>query len=96
VYAAAERQRTRRHHSSARQPFEATWVTACSAIASGTGISASSTPTRTSPPAMPKMPDRKEVPTIVAHRRTSVSSGVVIGGSPPSRMRPLRVRRKPD
>ena len=57
-----------RHHSSARQPFDAIWVTACSTIAAGSGMMAIKIPIRIMPPAMPKMPDRNEVATIVRLR----------------------------
>src|ERR1043166_3192135 len=59
------RQRTCLIHKSPRQPFEAICVTPCSIMASGTGMMTSSTPIRISPPAMPKMPERNAVPTMV-------------------------------
>ena len=49
-------------------------------MASGTGMTASRTPTRIMPPAMPKMPDSSDVPTIVKHR-TEISSGLMAGFS---------------
>src|SRR5258707_1241890 len=69
-------QRTCRHHNSPRQPFDAICVTPCSIIASGTGIIASRMPTRIIPPAMPKMPDRNDVPTMV-RQRMDMTSGVM-------------------
>ena len=48
-----------------RQPFDAICVTPCSIMASGNGRMTSSTPIRISPPAIPKMPERKAVATMV-------------------------------
>src|SRR6202140_938278 len=63
-------------HRKARQPLEAICVIACSTIAVGSGISASSTPIRISPPAMPNSPDRNEVATI-SRPRAAIISGVI-------------------
>src|SRR3954447_22455086 len=51
-------------HRKARQPLDAICVIACSTIADGSGIKASSMPIRISPPAMPNSPDRNAVATI--------------------------------
>src|SRR3954454_3793019 len=51
-------------------------------MASGTGINTSRMPTRIMPPAMPKMPDRNEVPTIARHS-AEISSGGMGGVLPP-------------
>ncbi|MGY3369299.1 hypothetical protein ACVWZL_006424 [Bradyrhizobium sp. GM2.4] len=48
---------------------------ACSTIAVGSGIKASSTPIRISPPAMPNSPDRNAVPTI-SNPRAAIMMGV--------------------
>ena len=83
-----------RHHSNPRQPFDAICVTPCSIIASGTGISASSTPIRIMPPAMPKMPDRNDVPTMT-RQRMEMSSGLMACLRALS-MIPLRRRRQTE
>ena len=57
-----------RHHRKARQPLEAIWVTACSTMAWGSGMTTSSTPIRIRPPAMPNTPDRRAVRIIRAER----------------------------
>jgi hypothetical protein len=68
------RQRICARHRTARQPFEAICVIACSTIAAGNGISAKSTPIRISPPAMPNRPDRNAVATI-----NSPSAAIISG-----------------
>src|SRR5262249_34733972 len=60
---------------------------ACSTIAVGSGISASSTPIRISPPAMPNRPDRKAVATIRAPRAAIINGVILISDV----MLPLRV-----
>ena len=65
-----------RRHRKARQPLEAICVIACSTIAVGSGIKASSTPIRISPPAMPNRPDRNAVATI-SRPRAAIISGVM-------------------
>ena len=45
----------------ARQPLAVSCEMPCSIIAAGSGSSASSTPIRIMPPAMPRMPEMKEV-----------------------------------
>src|SRR3954452_21788843 len=80
-------------HRNARQPFEAICVIACSTIAEGSGISASSTPIRISPPAMPNRPDRKAVATISRPRAAIISAVIRISApllSCLSRRRKLR------
>ena len=49
---------------------------ACSAMAAGSGSSASSTPTSTNPPAIPNTPERNEVPTMMA-QSVAISAGVM-------------------
>src|SRR5258707_4496697 len=63
-------------HRNARQPLDAICVIACSTIAVGSGISASSTPIRISPPAMPNRPDRNAVATI-SKPSAAIKSGVI-------------------
>src|SRR6478672_13296824 len=96
--APAELQRTCRHHNTPRQPFDAICVTPCSIIASGTGIMASRMPTRIMPPAMPKMPDRNDVPTMV-RQRMDMTSGVMAVLRPlndPARAAPQTELSKPE
>ena len=50
-------------HSSARQALEASCVMPCSIIAAGSDRSASSTPMRIMPPAIPRIPEMKDVTT---------------------------------
>lgn len=57
------RQFTSRRHSHARQPFADICATPCNIIAAGTGKKASKTPIKIIPPAMPRMPEMKEVMT---------------------------------
>src|SRR5258707_7535395 len=64
-------------HKKARQPFDAICVIACSTIAVGSGIKASSTPIRISPPAMPNRPDRNAVATI-SRPSAAIISGVIV------------------
>src|SRR5215470_19777607 len=47
--------------SQAGQTLEAIWVTPCSTMAAAKGMSSNRIPISSIPPAMPKMPDRKEV-----------------------------------
>src|SRR3979411_2395119 len=63
-------------HRKARQPLDAICVIACSTIAEGSGIRASSTPIRISPPAMPNRPDRNAVATI-SRPSAAIISGVI-------------------
>jgi hypothetical protein len=49
-------------------------------MASGTGSIASRTPTRIIPPAIPKMPERNDVPTMVRHK-AAIRSGLMARGS---------------
>ena len=67
-----------RNHRAARQPLEAIWVTACSTMAVGSGKTTSSTPIRISPPAMPKMPDRKAVPIIKRLSPAAINAVIVV------------------
>ena len=49
-------------------------------MASGTGSIASRIPTRIIPPAIPKMPERNDVPTMVRHK-AAIRSGLMARGS---------------
>ena len=73
TYGNAALQRTCRHHSSPRHTFDAIWVTACNAIAAGSGRTASNTPARINPPAMPNRPDKKAVATMTAAKPAAIS-----------------------
>ena len=68
MYDATMRQRAYFTHKRPRHPLEANWVTPCNIMASGTGMSASRTPIRIMPPAIPKIPDRNDVPIMSGHR----------------------------
>src|SRR5260370_1017648 len=63
-------------HRKARQPFDAICVIACSTIAVRSGINASSTPIRISPPALPNRPDRNAVATI-SRPSAAIRTGVI-------------------
>src|SRR5689334_1477649 len=71
------RHTTASRHSIARQPLEASCDTPCSIIAAGTGMSASSTPMRIMPPAIPRMPEMNEVARPET-ARMATRSGVLI------------------
>src|SRR3954471_1257760 len=68
-------------HRNARQPFDAICVIACSTIADGSGISASNTPTRIRPPAMPNSPDRNAVATISRPSAAVISAVIRISAA---------------
>ena len=74
-----------RHHRKARQPLEAIWVTACSTMAWGSGMTTSSTPIRMRPPAMPNTPDKRAVRIIRAERLAA--SRAVMAASPGAKCR---------
>src|SRR3979490_825342 len=63
-------------HRNARQPSEAICVNDCRTMAVGSGIKASSTPIRISPPAIPNRPDRNAVATI-SRPSAAIISGVI-------------------
>src|SRR4051812_23435979 len=68
-------------HRNARQPLDAICVMACSTIADGSGISASSTPIRIRPPAIPNSPDRNAVATISRPSAAIISAVIRISAA---------------
>src|SRR4051794_34697544 len=68
-------------HRNARQPLDAICVIACSTIADGSGISASNTPIRIRPPAMPNSPDRNAVATISRPSAAVISAVIRISAA---------------
>ncbi len=79
---AGSRHMTCSRHTTARQPLAVIWVIACKVMAAGTGRNSSSTPIRTSPPIMPKMPLRNDVASAATATAVSMLQSNISLGPP--------------